>query len=206
MVKIYIRNRLHPFSWKILPKDSRVHPLLQDYSVFQAFGNEVDYLHASQLTSPPPFREKRHRKNHFEVCKAVHESEYQEVKRPLDTRTKKPIKPAHKFEVALEPDNFTEEKSVVPGNMYLCSSDNAGNRYKLFANYQRVVHREGHNEISKGGFKHFLCAGLERSTLIENGKEKKIGSYHQCYRLDGKLIAMGVLDLLPSCVSSVYLM
>lgn len=33
-----------------------------------------------------------------------------------------------------------------------------------------------------------------------------IGSYHQCYRLDGRLIAMGVLDLLPHCVSSVYLM
>jgi hypothetical protein len=26
------------------------------------------------------------------------------------------------------------------------------------------------------------------------------------YRLDGKLIAMGVLDILPNCVSSVYFM
>lgn len=32
------------------------------------------------------------------------------------------------------------------------------------------------------------------------------GSYHQMYRLDGKLIAMSVLDILPSCVSSVYFM
>jgi Arginine-tRNA-protein transferase, C terminus len=30
------------------------------------------------------------------------------------------------------------------------------------------------------------------------------GSYHQLYRLDGQLIAIGVLDILPSCVSSVY--
>lgn len=30
------------------------------------------------------------------------------------------------------------------------------------------------------------------------------GSYHQTYRLDGKLIAFAVLDILPSCVSSVY--
>ncbi len=42
--------------------------------------------------------------------------------------------------------------------------------------------------------------------MLERGKEKWIGSYHQCYRLDGKLVAMGVLDLLPTCVSSVYLM
>ncbi|KAG8865347.1 Arginyl-tRNA--protein transferase 1 [Tulasnella sp. 330] len=31
------------------------------------------------------------------------------------------------------------------------------------------------------------------------------GSYHQMYRLDGELIAMGVVDVLPHCVSSVYL-
>lgn len=37
-----------------------------------------------------------------------------------------------------------------------------------------------------------------------NGKTQPLGSYHQCYRLDGRLIAMGVLDLLPHCVSGVY--
>jgi arginyl-tRNA---protein transferase len=39
-----------------------------------------------------------------------------------------------------------------------------------------------------------------------DSKEKKLGSFHQCYRLDGKLVAMGVLDLLPHCVSAVYFM
>lgn len=37
-----------------------------------------------------------------------------------------------------------------------------------------------------------------------DGKERKLGSFHQCYRLDGKLVAIGVLDLLPDCVSAVY--
>ena len=32
------------------------------------------------------------------------------------------------------------------------------------------------------------------------------GAYHQLYRLDGELIAMGVIDILPNCVSSVYFM
>ncbi len=31
-------------------------------------------------------------------------------------------------------------------------------------------------------------------------------AYHQCYRIDGKLVAIGVLDLLPQCVSAVYFM
>ncbi len=30
------------------------------------------------------------------------------------------------------------------------------------------------------------------------------GSFHQQYRLDGKLIAVGVVDILPLCLSSVY--
>ena len=34
--------------------------------------------------------------------------------------------------------------------------------------------------------------------------EQHLGSYHQCYRLDGRLIAMAVLDLLPNGVSAVY--
>ena len=32
------------------------------------------------------------------------------------------------------------------------------------------------------------------------------GSYHQLYRLDGELIAMSVIDILPNCVSGVYFM
>jgi arginine-tRNA-protein transferase len=32
------------------------------------------------------------------------------------------------------------------------------------------------------------------------------GSYHHLYRVDGQLIAMAVLDILPDCVSSVYFM
>ncbi|KAH6604920.1 hypothetical protein Trco_006627 [Trichoderma cornu-damae] len=37
-----------------------------------------------------------------------------------------------------------------------------------------------------------------------DGRKRRLGSYHQCYRLDGVLVAIGVLDLLPQCVSSVY--
>lgn len=44
-----------------------------------------------------------------------------------------------------------------------------------------------------------------KQELEEEQKLKKLGSYHQCYRLDGKLIAVAVLDLLPSGLSSVYL-
>ncbi|KAL8721528.1 MAG: hypothetical protein Q9225_001827 [Loekoesia sp. 1 TL-2023] len=131
--------------------------------------------------------EKKWRKNNFDFRAAVHEPESHRIKRPVDPRTKEPIGPAHEFEVILEPDTYTEEK------------------YILFENYQRHVHKESPSDITKNGFKRFLCSGLGQSSQRTNGVEQKLGSYHQCYRLDGRLLAMGVLDLLPGCVSSVYL-
>ena len=79
-------------------------------------------------------------------------------------------------------------------------------RYDLFENYQRTVHHERPGDISRKGFQRFLCSGLGQRTENINQIDKQLGSYHQCYRLDGRLIAMGVLDLLPNGVSSVYLM
>lgn len=111
----------------------------------------------------------------------MHRSELQNVKTPPE--------PAHRFEVTLEPASFTAEK------------------YELFRNYQKNVHKEGESEISEAGFKRFLCdSPLQQTSQEVNGKTQRLGSYHQCYRLDGRLIAMGVLDLLPHCVSGVYLL
>lgn len=42
---------------------------------------------------------------------AIHGCEYGNVQRPIDPRTQSPIEPAHRFEVSLEPNTFTEEKS-----------------------------------------------------------------------------------------------
>ena len=63
-------------------------------------------------------REKRGRRDKFDLLDAVHASEYSHLKRPIDPSTKKPIEPAHKFEVTLESDAFKTEKFVGP-----CVSD-----------------------------------------------------------------------------------
>lgn len=86
--------------------------------------------------------------------------------------------------VTLEPDKFSEEK------------------YDLFENYQRHVHHENSDDISRSGFNRFLCGSPLARRIDTDGK--KLGSFHQCYRLDGRLIAMAVLDLLPHSVSAVY--
>ncbi|MCJ1288582.1 Arginyl-tRNA--protein transferase 1 [Xylographa carneopallida] len=147
-----------------------------------------DYVRLAARLCPKSREEKKHYRTTFDLSLRIHEAEYQCIKRPNFSATKKSIEPAHKFVVTLEADTYTEEK------------------YFLFANYQKVVHKEPPSRISKSGFRSFLCSGLAQTTYEQDGKERKLGSYHQCYRLDGRLIAMGVLDLMPQCLSSVYLM
>lgn len=48
----------------------------------------------------------------FDLPTAVHKAEYDIVKKPVGKKSGKPIEPAHKFEINLEGDNFTKEKSV----------------------------------------------------------------------------------------------
>ncbi|KAI4260150.1 MAG: hypothetical protein LQ352_000415 [Teloschistes flavicans] len=146
-----------------------------------------DYRLKAALLCPQTRQEKSWRRNHFDLYTAIHETESPRVQKPVDPRVKEPIKSAHRFEVNLEADFFTEEK------------------YVLFENYQYHVHKEGPNQVSREGFKRFLCFGMGQTQRLHNGRRQALGSYHQCYRLDGRLVAMGVLDLLPECVSSVYL-
>ena len=72
--------------------------------------------------------------------------------------------------------------------------------------YQTEIHKDPASRWKEASFKRFLCSGLNHQTRVMDDRTQKLGSYHQCYRLDGKLVAVGVLDLLPHAVSSVYLL
>ncbi len=85
-----------------------------------------------------------------------------------------------KLEIVLEPSSLTKEK------------------FELYKKYQVDVHGDKEKELSEGGFKRFL---IDSPMKIE---DDCYGSYHQKYIMDGKLIALAVIDILPSCISSVY--
>ncbi|XP_076767706.1 arginyl-tRNA--protein transferase 1 isoform X6 [Arvicanthis niloticus] len=61
------------------------------------------------------------------------------------------------------------------------------------------------NALHKLEFTRFLCSSPLEAEHPANGPECGYGSFHQQYWLDGKIIAVGVIDILPYCVSSVYL-
>ncbi|KAG9235479.1 arginine-tRNA-protein transferas-like protein 1 [Amylocarpus encephaloides] len=160
------------------------HPTKDQRQTLNRFNKHIlgdSYIKEAARLHPLSREQAKKRNIDFDVVERVHESEKYALKTPPE--------PAHDLVVTLESNTFTVEK------------------YQVFENYQRIVHQEPPNKISKYGFEKFLCdSPLPASTLTSDGQDRKLGSYHQCYRIDGKLIAIGVLDLLPQCVSAVYFM
>ncbi|KAM4607903.1 LOW QUALITY PROTEIN: arginyl-tRNA--protein transferase 1 [Polymixia lowei] len=75
----------------------------------------------------------------------------------------------------------------------------------LYARYQTAVHGDAPSECNESEFRRFLCDSPLEAESPPDGPEMGYGSFHQQYWLDGRIVAVGVIDILPTCVSSVYL-
>ncbi|KAK1164715.1 arginyl-tRNA--protein transferase 1 isoform X2 [Acipenser oxyrinchus oxyrinchus] len=75
----------------------------------------------------------------------------------------------------------------------------------LYAKYQTTIHKDSPSECSESQFRRFLCDSPLEAENPSDGPDCGYGSFHQQYCLNGKIIAVGVIDILPACVSSVYL-
>ena len=78
--------------------------------------------------------------------------------------------------------------------------------FAVYRKYQAVIHKESPSKCTLDQFKRFLCNSSLVPTPI-NGDEnsQNYGAFHQQYIIDGRIVAVGVIDILPHCVSSVYL-
>ena len=86
--------------------------------------------------------------------------------------------------------------------------------FQLYRKYQVAIHKDKPSKCTANQFTRFLCdsslvRGGGRSSEEDNSSQEKFypdgfGAYHQQYLIDGKIICVGVLDVLPHCVSSVY--
>jgi len=76
--------------------------------------------------------------------------------------------------------------------------------YNVYKKYQMVIHKDPPSKCTVGQYKRFLCDSSLKSNNSPN-ETYRHGAFHQQYIMDGKIIAVGVVDILPSCVSSVYL-
>ena len=97
----------------------------------------------------------------------------------------------HKWEIRLVP--ATETNSTF--------SSTLKETVKVYQKYQQVIHNDTPDKCTEKQFKRFLC----NSPLQMDRSGPPHGSYHYQYCIDGNIMAVGVLDILPHCVSSVYL-
>ncbi|NP_001426304.1 arginyl-tRNA--protein transferase 1 isoform 22 [Homo sapiens] len=95
-----------------------------------------------------------------------------------------PENASHKLEVRLVPVSFEDPEF----------KSSFSQSFSLYVKYQVAIHQDPPDE----------CGKTEAETP-PNGPDCGYGSFHQQYWLDGKIIAVGVIDILPNCVSSVYL-
>ncbi|XP_075500053.1 LOW QUALITY PROTEIN: arginyl-tRNA--protein transferase 1-like [Primulina tabacum] len=80
--------------------------------------------------------------------------------------------------------------------------------YSLYKKYQLRVHNDTLDHVTESSYKRFLVdTPLVHVSLNGDGAAPPcgFGSFHQQYVLGGKLIAVGVIDILPNCLSSKYL-
>jgi len=70
--------------------------------------------------------------------------------------------------------------------------------WSVYQKYQVAVHGDAPDKCSTSQYKRFLC----KNPLIRDGPH---GAFHRHYLIDDKIVAVGVIDVLTHCISSVYL-
>ncbi|XP_053397101.1 arginyl-tRNA--protein transferase 1-like isoform X2 [Mercenaria mercenaria] len=77
--------------------------------------------------------------------------------------------------------------------------------YKVYKKYQMTIHKDTEDDCSKSSYNGFLVDSPLESSHPGGSLPEGYGSFHQQYILDGKIICVGVIDILPSLISSKYL-
>ncbi|XP_043911994.1 arginyl-tRNA--protein transferase 1 isoform X5 [Protopterus annectens] len=109
-------------------------------------------------------------------------------------RERKLQKTQHKAGVTVCPEAQSDAKSVL-------SEKSKANQPKSLEEFLSYPAGELKHRLE---FQRFLCNSPLQEEYPPDGPDCGYGSFHQQYWLDGKLLAVGVIDILPYCVSSVY--
>ncbi|XP_046417336.1 arginyl-tRNA--protein transferase 1 isoform X5 [Neodiprion fabricii] len=76
--------------------------------------------------------------------------------------------------------------------------------YELYKKYQMAIHKDRAEQVTQQQYTRFLVESPLQEWVPADGPPQGYGSFHQQYWLNNQLIAVGVIDILPSCISSVY--
>lgn len=79
--------------------------------------------------------------------------------------------------------------------------------FALYKKYQMSIHGDRESDCTEFGYQNFLVSSPMPHVTREqdpSAPECGYGAFHMQYWLDGKLVAVGVVDILPRCLSSKY--
>ncbi|XP_043712035.1 arginyl-tRNA--protein transferase 2-like [Telopea speciosissima] len=111
-------------------------------------------------------------------------------KRSCTEKSRECPQPRQKIEIKMKKSSFDPEE------------------YDLYRRYQIKVHKDSPDQVTESSYRRFLVdtplifvPPSGDGTVPPCG----FGSFHQQYVIDGRLVAVGVVDILPRCLSSKYL-
>ena len=149
------------------------------------------------------------------------ENKIKDVK--IEKKEKKKKVDPEKYSLEYFPEIVNEPEIHLPlKHIYTCELTDKiqidDERFQVYKKYQMNVHKETNEETTKSGYNRAwgttdlidnkgikLPSDLNKKTKHPEMYPNKYGTYNFIHRLDGKIIAVGIWDILPTCLSSVYL-
>ncbi|XP_042029367.1 arginyl-tRNA--protein transferase 2-like [Salvia splendens] len=142
---------------------------------------------------------------HINFYSSIEKADLVEVGRSTGSKTPLPDADANKRTVKNNTGGGSQERRI---EIRLNKSSFDYEEYCLYRKYQLRVHNDTPEHVTESSYKRFLV-DTPLVYVPPNGDGSVppcgFGSFHQQYVVDGKLIAVGVIDILPKCLSSKYL-
>ncbi|XP_042482349.1 arginyl-tRNA--protein transferase 2 isoform X2 [Macadamia integrifolia] len=111
-------------------------------------------------------------------------------KRSCTEKNRECPQPRRKLEIRMKKSSFDPEE------------------YDLYRRYQIKIHKDSPDQVMESSYRTFLVD--TPLIFVPPSGDGTVplcgfGSFHQQYVIDGRLVAVGVVDILPRCLSSKYL-
>lgn len=125
-----------------------------------------------------------------------------------DEDEESPFKRDHSQNERLPPSGKADIEPIPEGRLFsmvLVPSRFEEDEYRIYRAYQMAVHKSRESECKERSYRRFLVDSPLRAVQKSGGPPQGYGSFHIRYSLGDRLFAVGVVDVLPQCLSSVYL-
>ena len=197
---------------------------LELFNDFKKFYNSNEELELFTKTGHINIIDKTKPKNKIQENKIENKSENKiKEKKEKKPKKEKEKKNVEKYSFEYFPEIINEPEINLPlKHIYTCELTDKikidDERLKIYQKYQIKIHNDPPDEITEERYNDAwgqsnlidnigikLPKDLDKKVKHPEMYPKKYGTYNFIHRIDGKIVAVGIWDILPTCLSSVYL-